>query len=46
MPKLNFEQPQAGSRDIGGPPGSFLLLVAAALVAWWAGILLQSHFYQ
>ena len=36
MPKLNFEQHKStrhAARDIGGPPGSALLLVAIVMLA-------------
>ncbi len=43
MPKMNFEQApsQRHPRDIGGPPGSALLLVATALVTLMFGLLLR-----
>ena len=41
MSKLNFEQaPMRNGRDIGGPPGWVLMLVADILIAGVAGLTL------
>lgn len=41
MSKLNFEQaPQPNQRDVGGPPGWVLMLVADILIAGVAGLAL------
>jgi hypothetical protein len=36
MHKMNFEQKAPASRDIGGPSGTILLLVAIAVCTVWA----------
>ena len=41
MSKLNFEQPARRARDVGGPPGGVLMLVADILVAGFAGLTLM-----
>jgi hypothetical protein len=41
MSKLNFEQPTRRTRDIGGPPGWVLMLVADILIAGVAGLTLM-----
>ena len=45
MHKMNFEQKSPASRDIGGPSGSVLLLVAIAVCMVWAlePLLLQAR---
>ena len=45
MSKLNFEQTSPPSRDVGGPPGWVLLLVADILIVGVAGLaLIQRSF--
>ena len=41
MHRMNFEQKPAGNRDVGGPPGSALLLAATALMLWLLGAVLR-----
>jgi hypothetical protein len=41
MSKLNFEQTSRPARDVGGPPGWVLMLVADILIAGVAGLTLM-----
>jgi hypothetical protein len=45
MHKMNFEQKPPASRDIGGPSGTVLLLVAITVCTVWAlePLLLQAR---
>ena len=41
MRRMNFEQKPVADRDVGGVPGSALLLVAIALALWMLGSVLR-----
>jgi predicted acyltransferase len=45
MRRMNFEQKEVARRDVGGLPGSALLLVATVLVLWMLSTLMHNTYY-